>query len=132
MLINKCDFTVKQFKLVFSSLVLSVNTVYPNYINAQKIQKPIKYSKHKMDPAITCIYVDRYICDNISAQKVEHKGIMVFFVITKNVHVFYNRKLLNLIFLIIRRQMYTKVGDKLINCLLQIVLFIYVNIAKQF
>lgn len=73
MSINKCDFTVKQFKLVFSSLVLSVNNVYPNYINAQEIQKPIKYSKHKMDPAITCIYVDRYICDNISAQKVKHK-----------------------------------------------------------
>lgn len=73
MLINKCDFTVKQFKLVFFSLVLSVNTVDPNYINAQKIQKTIKYSKHKMDLAITCIYVDRYICDNISAQKVEHK-----------------------------------------------------------
>lgn len=136
MLINKCDFTVKLFKLilfklVFFSLVLSVNIVDPNYINAQGIQKSIKYSKHKMDLAITCIYVDRCICDNISAQKVEHKWIMVFFVKTKHLHVFYNRKLLNLIFLIIRRQMYFKVGDKLINCLLQDVLFIYVHNVKQ-
>lgn len=23
--------------------------------------------------ASTCIYVDQYVCDNISAQKVEHK-----------------------------------------------------------
>lgn len=115
----------------FFSLVLHVNTVDPNYINAQEIQKPIKYSKHKMDLSITCIYVDRYICDNISAQKVEHKWIMVFFVKTKHLHVFCKRKLLNLIFLIIRRQMYFKVGDKLINCLLQHVLFIYVHNVKQ-